>query len=283
MNSQFPLLQLPDQGNPTLTSPLSKGDLIDFRSPKSNNASSSSSLTSSASNISDLLVGSREDIHNSPSSLSHNRPKPGLVTFEVSKSDTESNRYHQESFKIQNDSSLASPGLIPDERKSLDLSKQKPGIVKRNSRFSESRRGVSKGSKHSIEDIPANMKQRLSIDGEILTETQEVPAAKTEVMSPRTKSGFFKKRRTMILNPAQIELLDQKIFRPSVKQRTRSFSSGVDKGRVRRSKLLQRISHIAARGSAMSNNEPENPAYIFKQLLVYFTLKQALLTISRKR
>ena len=269
MNSQLPLRQLPSRDNPILNSQKSGDDLLNLKPPESSGSSSSSSLTSSSSNVSDLLVGSREDAHHSPSSLVHNRPKPGLATFGVYKSGTESNRYQQESFKIQDDSFSGRVGLVLEQSRSLEPPRNMPGIVKRNSRFSEIRRRVSKGSKHSIDEIPENRKQRLSIDGEILKEALTVPATKAE--SPAAKSGFFKKRKTTVLTPAQIELLDQKIFKPSVRQRTKSYTSGMDKGR-RRSQFLQRISNIAARGSITSNNE-ENPAFIFKQLLVYFTIK----------
>lgn len=63
------------------------GDRMDIRSPKSG--------TDSSEEDSDIFVQSQDDDHYSPVSLVPNRPKPGLFAFDISKSDTESNRPQQ--------------------------------------------------------------------------------------------------------------------------------------------------------------------------------------------
>lgn len=171
-----------------------------------------------------------------------------------------------ESFKFQNES-FGGPHLKKndDEKSDNDKEKIKLGIMKRNSRFSENRGKRSRKSESSNGDF-RDLAHRLSIHGDIFKEP--APAPRADDGSPTNKSGFFKKRATLMLTPAQIDLIDDKVTKHSnYRQRTRSFSTNPEKGKVRRSKLLQRISNIAARGSIMDPG-PDNPAFIFKQLLV---------------
>jgi len=140
--------------------------------------------------------------------------------------------------------------------------------MKGSSRFSETRmKKFSIGSSYEGE-----YKARLSIE-DIEKEPLGAPTSQMNENSPKngSKRSFFKKRNTLILTPAQLELLDDKVIKSSRhRERTRSFSTTIGKNQVRRSKLLQRISNIAARGSIIGSDHdnPNNPAFIFKQLLV---------------
>ena len=142
------------------------------------------------------------------------------------------------------------------------------GIMNRSSRFSEVRmKKFSIGSSYEERDL----RPRLSIE-DIEKEPLGTPMNNLSDNSPKSKRSFFKKRNTLVLTPAQLELLDDKIIKSSRnRERTRSFSTTIGgKNQVRRSKLLQRISNIAARGSIASveTDNANNPAIIFKQLLV---------------
>lgn len=251
-----------------------KGDDINIRSPRSDQSSPSSSVRSSDSGV---FRQSQDDDHNSPTVLPLTRPKPGMSGFEVSKSDTDS--YHTnkgiflsfiqnpnssgiESIKFNNES-FGSPMPAGIRNSRVDRSpradrspsgKDRPGIMKRNSRFS-----VRKGSSSESKD-----KSRLSIHGDI--QKEPIPAGSVKG-DDTPKSNFFKQRLTLLLTPSQMELIDDKVSKNSrPKNRERSMSANIEKGKQRRSKLLTRISNIAARGSVVSL-EPENPAFVFRQLL----------------
>lgn len=129
--------------------------------------------------------------------------------------------------------------------------------------------------KYSIgSSYEGELKPRLSIE-DIEKEPLGTPKSQND-NSPKSKRSFFKKRNTLILTPAQLELLDDKVLKSSRRERTRSFSTNIGKNQVRRSKLLQRISNIAARGSIIGTDtdNANNPAFIFKQLLVMKKLKR---------
>ena len=122
---------------------------------------------------------------------------------------------------------------------------------------SENKEEKSEKARFSLEDIE---KEPHEVDSR--------PSRKES--SPKSKTKFFQKRLTAVLTPTQLELLDDKIIKSSRdKTRHRSFSTNSQKPGVRRSKLLQRISNIAARGPTVAHpGDADNPAVIFKQLLV---------------
>jgi len=278
-NSQIPWLTGYDRDNNSSLSP-GIGDRNRIKSPRS---ISSSSLES------DALVQSREDEHYTPFALSPSRMKPNSKIFEFSKSETESRSPNHgknsplihpliklESFKYQNDS-FGTPIHIPlDKRESQPQPQQPRGgarqstHIKRSSRFSESKSGKPMKDQSSENKDDKESKARFSME-DIEKEhfdPQTKPARKES--SPKNRP-FFKKRLTAVLTPTQLELLDDKVIKSSrgAKTRHRSFSTNSQKPGVRRSKLLQRISNIAARGSIVAApGEADNPAVIFKQLLV---------------
>lgn len=284
-NSQIPWLAALDKENSSLSPGL--GDRNKIKSPP--RSVSSSSLES------DALVQSRDDDHYTPFSLSPSRMKPNSKTFEFSKSETESRSPNHgkksssknslftqlESFKFQNDS-FGTPLPVPLDKRESQPSQPSPprqgrasgNAVKRNSRFSEAK--IAKQKDPSSENRDAREEQiRFSIE-DIEKEPYEAPLrpARKE-SSPKNGKPFFKKRLTAVLTPTQLELLDDKVIKSSRgKTRHRSFSNNAVKPGVRRSKLLQRISNIAARGSlAAAPGEADNPAVIFKQLLVNLNCK----------
>ncbi len=153
----------------------------------------------------------------------------------------------------------------------------------RNSRFSEAK--VAKQNASSENRDAREEQIRFSIE-DIEKEPLEAPTkpARKE-SSPKNGKPFFKKRLTAVLTPTQLELLDDKVIKSSRgKTRHRSFSNNAVKPGVRRSKLLQRISNIAARGSiAAAPGEADNPAVIFKQLLVILASKFSETNLFRKK
>lgn len=150
----------------------------------------------------------------------------------------------------------------------------RPGVVKRTSRFSERLHATSKSKASATDSREIGSKPRLSIQGDI--EKEPMPSIRVDD-SPGSKSGFFKKRPAMVLSPSQLDMINDKVTRKVGIQRQRSLSVNLDKPKQGRSKLLQRISNIAARGSVVGL-QPGEPAVIFKQLLVSIRGYTKLLT-----
>ena len=81
----------------------------------------------------------------------------------------------------------------------------------------------------------------------------------------RPHSKRLSKDSVRTLSPSQISLIDDKVLYTD--GRTKPFINSSPGPKVRRSKLLDRISLIAARGS-FDDGKGESPALIFKQVLV---------------
>lgn len=172
---------------------------------------------------------------------------------------------------------------VPLDKRESQPSPTRPGRS-RNSRFSEAK--IAKQKEASSEnrdgrDDPIRFSIE-DIEKEPLEAQSRTPRKES---SPKNGKPFFKKRLTAVLTPTQLELLDDKVIKSSRgKTRLRSFSNNVVKPGVRRSKLLQRISNIAARGSiAAAPGEADNPAVIFKQLLVQLADYSNVIICFRKK
>lgn len=170
--------------------------------------------------------------------------------------------------KFHNESFGPAPSRKDSEksRRDSDKTKSRPGVVKRTSRFSERLHATSKTSKTGTDSREIGSKPRLSIQADI--EKEPMPSIKVDDNSPGSKSGFFKKRPALVLTPGQLDMINDKVAKKTGLQRQRSLSVNLEKPKVGRSKLLQRISNIAARESVMGGLPGAEPAVIFKQLLV---------------
>ena len=208
------------------------------------------------------------------------KQSPEALTMVKKSSSKNSLLIQLESFKFQNDS-FGTPQLVALDKRESQPQPSPPrqgrasGIaVQRNSRFSEAKIAKQKDPSSENRD-PREEQIRFSIE-DIEKEPLEGPGrTPRKESSPKSGKPFFRKRLTAVLTPTQLELLDDKVIKSTRgKTRHRSLSNNAVKPGVRRSKLLQRISNIAARGSvAVPTGETDNPAEIFRQLLVILAEK----------